>query len=123
MLLAVVIMTGIIALCHLVYKMEAGEATGSTYVMAAMVIAILIVSFITANNWVTQHADEVANATPTTEPRYTAVVKNADGTKTSYDVKTYDTKDNTMVLTLKDGTKVFIPITNITISEQTTGAN
>lgn len=51
---------------------------------------------------------------------YTAVVKNADGTETAYDVKAYDTKDNTMTLTLKDGTKVFVPITNITISEQTT---
>ena len=51
---------------------------------------------------------------------YTAIVKNADGTETSYDVKTYDTKDNTMTLTLKDGTKVFVPITNITIKEQTT---
>lgn len=54
------------------------------------------------------------------QPGYTAVVKNADGTETSYDVKAYDTKDNTMTLTLKDGTKVFVPITNITIKEQTT---
>lgn len=53
-------------------------------------------------------------------PGYTAVVKNADGTETAYDVKAYYTKDNTMTLTLKDGTKVFVPITNITISEQTT---
>ena len=51
---------------------------------------------------------------------YIAVVKNADGTETSYNVKAYDTKDNTMTLTLQDGTKVFVPITNITISEQTT---
>ena len=54
------------------------------------------------------------------QPGYTAVVKNADGTATSYDVKSYDTKDNTMTLTLQDGTKVFVPITNITIKEQTT---
>ena len=54
------------------------------------------------------------------QPGYTAIVKNADGSEQSYDVKAYDTKNNTMTLTLKDGTKVFVPITNITISEQTT---
>lgn len=54
---------------------------------------------------------------------YTAIVKNTDGTETTYEVTSYDTKDNSMTLRLKDGTKVFVPITNITISEQTTETN
>ena len=54
------------------------------------------------------------------EHHYTAVVKNADGSETKYDIKNYETKDGTMTLTLKDGTKVFVPITNISISEQPT---
>ena len=52
------------------------------------------------------------------EHHYTAVVKNADGSEVKYDIKDYETKDGTMTLTLKDGTKVFVPITNIAISEQ-----
>ena len=50
---------------------------------------------------------------------YTAVVHNTDDSEQSYDVKSYETKDGTMTLTLKDGTKVFVPITNITIKEHT----
>ena len=45
---------------------------------------------------------------------------NAKNLEWGNDVKAYDTKDNTMTLTLKDGTKVFVPITNIIIKEQTT---
>lgn len=52
------------------------------------------------------------------EHHYTAVVKNADGSEVKYDIKDYETKDGTMTLTLKDGTKVFVPIMNIAISEQ-----
>jgi hypothetical protein len=56
----------------------------------------------------------------TAEPHYTATVKNADGSETKYDIKSYETKEGTMELTLKDGTKVFVPVVNITIAEQTT---
>lgn len=52
------------------------------------------------------------------EHHYTTVVKNADGSEVKYDIKDYETKDGTMTLTLKDGTKVFVPIMNIAISEQ-----
>ena len=55
-----------------------------------------------------------------TTKTYTAIVRNTDGSEHAYDnVKSYETKDNTMTLTLKDGTKVFVPITNITINEHT----
>lgn len=119
MLLAAGILIGIIVLCSLVHKMETGEAAGSTYVMFAIVSTLTIVLLVVANNWASQHADEIATAvTTTTEPTYIAVVKNADGSETKYDIKNYETKDGTMTLTLKDGTKVFVPITNIAISEQ-----
>ena len=121
MLLAAGILIGIIVLCSLVHKMETGEAAGSTYVMFAIVSTLTIVLLVVANNWASQHADEIATAvTTTTEPTYIAVVKNTDGSETKYDIKNYETKDGTMTLTLKDGTKVFVPITNISISEQPT---
>ena len=63
---------------------------------------------------------EVTTVVTTVAPQYTATVKNADGSETKYDIKSYETKDGTMELTLKDGTKVFVPVVNITIAEQTT---
>lgn len=63
---------------------------------------------------------EVTTEVTTVAPQYTATVKNADGSETKYDIKSYETKEGTMELTLKDGTKVFIPVVNITIAEQTT---
>ena len=63
---------------------------------------------------------EVTTVVTTVAPQYTATVKTADGSETKYDIKSYETKDGTMELTLKDGTKVFVPVVNITIAEQTT---
>ena len=67
-----------------------------------------------------QSTTEVTTVVTTAEPQYTATVKNADGSETKYDIKSYETKEGTMELTLKDGTKVFVPVVNITIAEQTT---
>lgn len=63
---------------------------------------------------------EVTTTVTTVAPQYTATVKNADGSETKYDITSYATKEGTMELTLKDGTKVFVPVVNITIAEQTT---
>lgn len=63
---------------------------------------------------------EVTTEVTTVAPQYTATVKNADGSETKYDITSYETKDSVMTLTLKDGTKVFVPVVNITIAEQTT---
>lgn len=63
---------------------------------------------------------DVTTEVTTVAPQYTATVKNADGSETKYDIKSYETKEGTMELTLKDGTKVFVPVVNITIAEQTT---
>ena len=67
-----------------------------------------------------QSTTEVTTVVTTAEPHYTATVKNADGSETKYDITSYETKDSVMTLTLKDGTKVFVPVVNITIAEQTT---
>ena len=68
----------------------------------------------------TETTTEVTTVVTTVAPQYTATVKNADGSETKYDITSYETKDGTMELTLKDGTKVFVPVVNITIAEQTT---
>lgn len=68
----------------------------------------------------TTQTTEVTTVVTTVAPQYTATVKNADGTETKYDITSYATKEGTMELTLKDGTKVFVPVVNITIAEQTT---
>lgn len=68
----------------------------------------------------TTQTTEVTTVVTTAAPQYTATVKNADGSETKYDITSYETKDGTMELTLKDGTKVFVPVVNITIAEQTT---
>lgn len=68
----------------------------------------------------TTQTTEVTTVVTTVAPHYTATVKNADGSETKYDITSYATKEGTMELTLKDGTKVFVPVVNITISEQTT---
>lgn len=68
---------------------------------------------------VTQTTEVITEIT-TVAPQYTATVKNADGSETKYDIKSYETKEGTMELTLRDGTKVFVPVVNITIAEQTT---
>lgn len=67
-----------------------------------------------------QSTTEVTTVVTTVAPQYTATVKNADGSETKYDITSYETKEGTMELTLKNGTKVFVPVVNITISEQTT---
>lgn len=67
----------------------------------------------------TETTTEVTTVVTTVAPHYTATVKNADGSETKYDITSYETKDGTMELTLKDGTKVFVPVVNITIAEQT----
>ena len=68
----------------------------------------------------TTQTTEVTTVVTTVAPHYTATVKNADGTETKYDITSYATKEGTMELTLRDGTKVFVPVVNITIAEQTT---
>jgi len=118
------IISGIIAIgigVSLIANGEAGCFTilflvvvGTTTILSIMMVA----EELSKPKATTETTTEVV--TTTMEHHYTAVVKNADGSETKYDIKNYETKDGTMTLTLKDGTKVFVPITNISISEQPT---
>lgn len=118
------IISGIIAIGIGVSLIANGEAGCFTILFLVVVGTTTILSIMTVAEELskpkatTETTTEVV--TTTMEHHYTAVVKNADGSETKYDIKNYETKDGTMTLTLKDGTKVFVPITNISISEQPT---
>ena len=85
---------------------------GTTTILSIMMVA----EELSKPKATTETTTEVISTTM--EHYYTAIVKNADGSEVKYDIKDYELKDGTMTLTLKDGTKVFVPITNIAISEQ-----
>lgn len=118
------IISGIIAIGIGVSLIANGEASCFTILFLVVVGTTTILSImmvaeeLSKPKATTETTTEVV--TTTMEHHYTAVVKNADGSETKYDIKNYETKDGTMTLTLKDGTKVFVPITNISISEQPT---
>ena len=112
-------------LCALVGMMADGEVGCFTiglfaFNVIALVLAIASLVIDTQKGTNKTETTEVTTVVTTTEPHYTATVKNADGSETKYDIKSYETKEGTMELTLKDGTKVFVPVVNITIAEQTT---
>lgn len=116
------IIAGVIAIGIGVSLIANGEAGCFTILFLVVVGTTTILSIMTVAEELskpkatTETTTEVISTTM--ERRYTAVVKNADGSEVKYDIKDYETKDGTMTLTLKDGTKVFVPITNIAISEQ-----
>lgn len=91
-----------------------------TFNVIALVLAIASLVIDTQKGTNKTETTEVTTVVTTAAPQYTATVKNADGSETKYDIKGYETKNGTMELTLKDGTKVFVPVVNITIAEQTT---
>lgn len=113
---------GIIGLVVAIYIIA--EDGGGCFAFGVAIICA-ITAALNATMLVT-HAEKVSTTTEVTTvattaaPQYTATVKNADGSETKYDIKSYETKEGTMELTLKDGTKVFVPVVNITIAEQTT---
>lgn len=116
------IIAGVIAIgigVSLIANGEAGCFTilflvivGTTTILSIMMVA----EELSKPKATTETTTEVISTTM--EHYYTAIVKNADGSEVKYDIKDYESKDGTMTLTLKDGTKVFVPITNIAISEQ-----
>lgn len=116
------IIAGVIAIgigVSLIANGEAGCFTilflvivGTTTILSIMMVA----EELSKPKATTETTTEVISTTM--EHYYTAIVKNADGSEVKYDIKDYETKDGTMTLTLKDGTKVFVLITNIAISEQ-----
>lgn len=115
---------GLIGLVVAIYIIAEGSGGCLAYLAALTSVAAIALNA----TMLVAHAKEVS-VTQTTEviteittvaPQYTATVKNADGSETKYDIKSYETKEGTMELTLRDGTKVFVPVVNITIAEQTT---
>lgn len=115
---------GLIGLVVAIYIIAEGSGGCLAYLAALTSVAAIALNA----TMLVAHAKEVS-VTQTTEviteittvaPQYTATVKNADGSETKYDITSYETKDSVMTLTLKDGTKVFVPVVNITIAEQTT---
>ena len=124
MSLLVAIITGIITIGIGISLIANGEAGCFTITLLLVVGTTTVLSIIMAVEALIKPATKTETTTEVittvSEHHYTAVVKNADGSETTYDIKDYETKDSTMTLTLKDGTKVFVPITNISISEQPT---
>lgn len=117
------IIAGIIAIGIGVSLIANGEAGCFTILFLVIVGTTTILSIMMVAEELSKPKDKKSAetteiVTTMVEHRYTAVVKNADGSEVKYDIKDYETKDGTMTLTLKDGTKVFVPITNIAISEQ-----
>ena len=101
---------------------EAGCFTVSVFALNVIVLVLAIAGLVYDVSKSTNKTEttEVTTVVTTVTPHYTATVKNADGSETKYDITSYETKEGTMELTLKDGTKVFVPVVNITIAEQTT---
>lgn len=114
----------LLILCALIGMMAGGDVGCFTLgLFAVNVIALVLAIASLALEKSTSEAEtttEVTTVVTTVAPQYTATVKNADGSETKYGITAYETKDGTMELTLKDGTKVFVPVVNITIAEQTT---
>lgn len=115
---------GLIGLVVAIYIIAEGSGGCLAYLAALTSVTAIALNA----TMLVAHAKEVS-VTQTTEviteittvaPQYTATVKNADGTETKYGITSYATKEGTMELTLRDGTKVFVPVVNITIAEQTT---
>ena len=117
------IIAGVIAIGIGVSLIANGEAGCFTILFLVVVGTTTILSIMMVAEELSKPKDKKSAetteiVTTMVEHHYTAVVKNADGSEVKYDIKDYETKDGTMTLTLKDGTKVFVPITNIAISEQ-----
>lgn len=110
----------LIALSILMANGDVGCFTVGLFAINVIVLVLTIASLVIDTQQGTNELETTTDITTivtTAEPRYTATVKNADGSEVKYEIKSYETKEGTMTLTLKDGTKVFVPITNITISE------
>lgn len=124
MSLLVAIITGIITIGIGISLIANGEAGCFTIALLVVVGTTTILAIMMAAEALSKPTTKTETTTEVVttmmEHHYTAVVKNADGSEVKYDIKNYETKDGTMTLTLKDGTKVFVPITNISISEQPT---
>lgn len=110
---------GLVVAVHTIAE-DAGGCLAYFVAITCAITMALNAAMIVAHVNRAETTTEVTTVVTTTEPQYTATVKNADGSETKYDIKSYETKEGTMELTLKDGTKVFVPVVNITIAEQTT---
>ena len=110
---------GLVVAVHTIAE-DAGGCLAYFVAITCAITMALNAAMIVAHVNRAETTTEVTTVVTTTEPHYTATVKNTDGSETKYDIKSYETKDGTMELTLKDGTKVFVPVVNITIAEQTT---
>ena len=110
---------GLVVAVHIIAEDGGGCFAFGVAIICAITAALNATMIMTHAKKV-QSTTEVTTVVTTVAPQYTATVKNADGSETKYDIKSYETKEGTMELTLKDGTKVFVPVVNITIAEQTT---
>lgn len=119
-----VIVSTVIILIVLGAMVAGGDAGCFTVGMFILNVVVLIAAIaalaLEKSTSKTETTTEVTTVVTTAAPQYTATVRNADGSETKYDITSYETKEGTMELTLKDGTKVFVPVVNITIAEQTT---
>lgn len=105
------IIAGVIAIGIGVSLIANGEAGCFTILFLVVVGTTTILSIMMV-------AEEFSKPKATTETTTEVISTTMEHYYTEYDIKDYESKDGTMMLTLKDGTKVFVPITNIAISEQ-----
>lgn len=110
---------GLVVAVHIIAEDGGGCFAFGVAIICAITAALNATMIMTHAKKV-QSTTEVTTVVTSVAPQYTATVKNADGSETKYDITSYETKEGTMELTLKDGTKVFVPVVNITIAEQTT---